>query len=212
MKTGNIIFALFLSTVLINCDDKEKIEIDGDYFPMKENSEWQYLWEFFSTDDDHTFWGSDTVRNSIKGDTIFEGITYKKVVDQNENLVKVLRKQGGKYYGRNHELYSGFTNEYLFLDEEASLNSSWRHYKNDSSFVTEYKVKALNATRTYNNVEYHNVMELEVNYYYREGEEFVLSYSTLHDYVKGVGEIYASYPYPSMIYGDLLISLLKYNH
>ena len=124
----------------------------------------------------------------------------------------MVRKQGGKYYGRNHEWYLGFTKEYLFLDEEASLHSTWRHYKNDSTFVTEYKVIAVNSTRTFNGVDYPNVIELEVNYYYLEGEEFVLHYSTLHYYAKGVGEIYTFYPYPvSSTFADLNISLLKYN-
>jgi len=212
MKVISTILILLLGCLMVNCVEEEKIEIDGDYFPLQEDSGWEYLREFFSTADDSAFLWSDTLRTFIKGDTIFEGLSYKKVVDQYGNLIKVLRKQEGKYYGRNHELYLGFTTEYLFLDEGASLNSSWRHYKNDSTSVTEYKVTAVNSIRTFNNVEYHSVMELEVNYYYLEGEEFVLHYSTLHYYAKGIGEIYTFYPYPaSLTYSDLNISLLKYN-
>lgn len=217
MKAFNtILIALLTACLFVNCDEGEKIEIviEGGYFPLQENSEWEYLREFFSIDDDSAFLWSDTLKNFIKGDTIFEGTTYKKVVDQYGNVVKVLRKQEGKYYGRNHELYLGFTKEYLFLDEGAALNSSWRHYKNDSTFITEYKVIAVNSTRTFNSLDYHNVMELEVNYYYLEEEEFVLQpYSTRHYYAKGIGEIYSFYPYPNSIAfaADVNISLLKYN-
>lgn len=77
--------------------------------------------------------------------------------------------------------------------------------------MTEYKVLSVNSIHTFNDIEYHNVMELEVNYYYREGAEFLLHYSTSHYYARGVGEIYAYYPYPaSLMYCDLKVSLLKY--
>ena len=211
MKAISTIFLLISCCLMVNCDEDQSIEIERDYFPLLENSGWEYLHEFFSTADGSAFPVSDTLINFIKGDTIFDGLNYKKVVDQDGNVLKVIRKQDKKYYGRNHELYLGFTQEYLFLDEGAAPNSSWRHYKNDSTSLTEYKVLSVNSIRTFNGVEYHNVMELEVNYYYREGTEFLLNYSTSHYYAKAVGEIYAYYPYPALMYCDVKVSLLKYN-
>jgi hypothetical protein len=146
----------------------------------------------------------------IKGDTLIESLNYRKVIDKYGNLAKVIRKEGSKYYGRNHELYGGFSKEYLFLDDNAGLNSGWKHFKNDSTTLTEYRVTAVNSTITLNGVDYHDVMKMEVSYYYKGDRDFVLSYSTLHYYAKGIGEVYTSYPYPSYMYGDLDIFLLKY--
>lgn len=211
MRAISLILIILSSSLLIQCDESEKIEIavEGDYFPLNENSEWKYLKEYFSTADDHTFLSSETVSHFIKGDTAIEDIHYKKIVDENGGIVKVVRKEGSKYYGRNHDLYIGFTNEYLFLDEEASLNNSWTH--NKITYETEYKVIGVNLTHTFNDITYHNVMELQVSYYFQEGEEFKLYYSTLHYYAKGIGEIYTHYPYPSSLtYSDMDISLLKF--
>ena len=208
MRAVNLTLIALLGVLLIQCDETEKIEPETEegYFPMKENTEWSYLHELFTSG----YHSADTAQNFIKGDTTIEGLTYKLIVDQYGILVKVIRKEDGKYYGRNHDLYAGFSNEYLFLDDNAALNTIWRHYKNDNTTLTEYKVTALNSSRTFNNIEYHSVMEIEVNYYYKENDEYVLHFSTLHYYEKGTGEIYAYYPYPSKMYGDLHISLLKF--
>ncbi len=211
MRAISLILVILLGGLLIRCETEEmKSKIEADYFPMAENSQWKYLRKLFSNDDPATLSWSDTTINLLKGDTTIEDLDYKKVVDPHGSLVKVLRKEDGKYYGRNHELYGGFSKEYLFLDDNATLNTTWRHYKNDSTNVTEYTVKSLNSSRTFNNIEYQSVMEIEVNYYYQDGEEYVLNYSTLHYYANGIGEIYAYYPYPSLMFGDLDISLLKF--
>jgi len=212
MRAISLTLITLLSFLWIQCDEAEKVAPDDDngYFPMKENSQWRYRRELFTAGDHSSVMSSDTVENFIKGDTIIDDITYKMVVDQYGILVKVIRKEDGKYYGRNHELYGGFSNEYLFLDDNAVLNTLWRHYKNDNTTLTEYEVTAANSSRTFNDIEYHNVMELEVRYYYKQNDEYVLNYTTLHYYAKGIGEIYAYYPYPSMTFGDLDISLLKF--
>ena len=212
MRAISLIFITLLGILQIQCDETERIEpeTEAGYFPLKENSEWRYLRELFTAGDHTSLMTSDTTRNFIKGDTTIEGLRYKMVVDQYGILVKIIRKEDGKYYGRNHELYGGFSKEYLFLDDHAALNTIWRHYKNDNTTLTEYKVTALNSSRTFNNVAYDSVMEMEVNYYYKENDEFILNYSTLHYYAKGKGEIYAYYPYPSLTFGDLNISLLKF--
>lgn len=177
-----------------------------DYFPLNENTDWDYLHQYFATDDNKTFLWADTVKLTIKGDTVLDGITYKKVVDDLGAIDKALRKEGNKYYGRSHEVYQGFTNEYLFLDEDATLNTTWTNDKGNGN-RTVYTVEAVNASRTYNGVTYTNVMELKVEYY--SGDAF--HYTTRHYYARGVGEIYAFYPYPSSFtYSDLDISLLNF--
>lgn len=195
----------------MQCNDSEKLELktDTDFFPLKENSRWEYMSENFSTAEDNAFLGAGTEIIFIKGDTTIEAVVYKKVVNENGDLVKVLRKEGGRYYGRNHELYGGYSKEYLFLDEQAALNSSWTHIK--VGYKTAYTVIGVNTTHTFNGVEYTNVMELQVDYYIQNEEDFKLSYSSLHFYAPGVGEIYTYYPYPSFsVYANVKISLLKY--
>lgn len=209
MRIVRLMFIVFSGYLMTQCNETEKVELKlgEDYLPLIENSKWEYLNEYFSTAD-ASLLGSGTLHHVIKGDTILDGIHYRKVVDENGNLVKVLRKDGSKYYGRNHELYGGFSKEYLFLDEAASLNGAWEHIK--IGYKTAYKVIGLNTSHTIQGVDYHDVMELQVNYYYQEGEEFKLNYSTLHYYAKGIGEIYTFYPYPSNMYADVKISLMKY--
>ncbi len=212
MRAITLTLIALLSPLLIQCVENERIEPNTEegYFPMKENSEWSYSYKIFQVGDHTTLSLSDTTRYFIKGDTTIEGLTYKMVVDQYGILEKVIRMEEGKYYGRNHELYGSFSNEYLFLDDNATLNTVWRHYKNDNTTLTEYKVTALNSSKTFNSIAYDSVMEIQVNYYYKENGEYILDYSTLHYYAKGIGEIYAYYPFPSMVYGDLDISLLKF--
>ena len=195
---------ILLAGLLAQCHEPNIA--NRDYFPLDENTGWEYTYQYFATDDNATFLWADTVKLTIKGDTLLDGITYKKVVDDLGTIKKALRKEGNKYYGRNHELYLGFTNEYLFLDEDASLNSTWTHDKGDGA-RTVYTVDAVNSSRTYNGITYTDVMELKVEYY--SGDDF--HYTTRHYYARGVGEIYAFYPYPSSFtYSDLDISLLKY--
>ena len=195
---------ILLAGLLAQCHEPNIT--NRDYYPLNENTGWEYLRQYFATDDSKTFLWADTVKLTIKGDTLLDGITYKKVVNDQGAINKALRKEGNKYYGRNHELYGGFAKEYLFLDEDASLNTTWTHYK-DNGDRTVYTVEAVNSSRKYNGITYPDVMELQVEYY--TGDE--LHFTTSHYYARGVGEIYAFYPYPaSFTYSNLDISLLRY--
>lgn len=194
---------------LLNCSESENINMGGDYFPLTENSKWENLWEhfYYST---HDLMATDTAEIVIKGDTILDGVVYKKIVYEHGGIKEIVRKQDGKYYSRSL-MYGAFMKEYLFLDERAKVNTIWRHFKNDSTDLTEYRVSAVNSTWAYNSIEYKNVMEMEVNHYYLSGKEYLLSYSTLHYYAKGIGEIFAYYPAGALTYSDLKISLIRYN-
>lgn len=208
MKTPTPMRSVAISILLVGllAQCHEPNIANRDYFPLNENTDWEYLHQYFATDDNKTFLWADTVKLSIQGDTVLDGITYKKVVDEQGAIDKALRKEGNKYYGRSHEVYQGFTNEYLFLDEDATLNTTWTNDKGNGN-RTVYTVVAVNGTRTYNSTTYKEVMELKVEYYL--GDD--LNYTTRHFYARGVGEIYAFYPYPSSFtYSDLDISLLNY--
>jgi hypothetical protein len=210
MKTITSILLAVTGLILVQCDNAENETVVKDYFPLQENAQWNYLQSYFSTEEKSIFLWSDTVQYVVKGDTVLDGTLYKKVVGPFGNLIKLVRKEGGKYYGRNHELYVGLNTEYLFLDEDAKANDSWKHYKNDGYTLTEYKIRATNSKHTFNGIDYQDVMELQVNYYYKEGEEYALNYSTLHYYAPGIGEIYTYYPYPvSFAFANKEITLLK---
>jgi len=198
-------FFILLVGLLAACHEPNVT--NRDYFPLNENTGWEYFYQYFATDDNGTLLSADTIKLTIQGDTLLDGITYKKVMDDQGGIKKALRKEGSKYYGRNHEVYLGFTNEYLFLDEDATVNATWTHDKGNGN-RTVYTVEAVNSSRMYHGVTYTNVMELKVEYY--SGDD--LHYTIPHYYARGVGEIYAFYPYPSSFtYTDLGISLLKYN-
>lgn len=210
-RTGLGLLPIILIQMLYSCYDHEiAIKVPPDYFPLSENSRADYMKEYLSNAD-QTVWGSDTVMLTVSGDTLIDGLTYKKIRNEYGILEKVVRCEGSKYFGRNHELYDWFSKEYLFLDTSVPANGTWEHIKNDGQNKTEYVVKEVNATHVVNGVEYKDVIKVEVNYYdkYTDGGNFEFRYSTKHYYANGVGEIYAYYPSPaSGTYCNLNISIL----
>lgn len=214
----SIFVLIALATVLfVQCggDDPEvslarlSADTDANYFPLDKKFHWRYLEEIFNGDN-ATPTATDTSTYTVRGDTIVDGVTYKAFVDRYGNVSKVVRKEGSKYYGRHHELYGSFAQEYLFLDESAPLNTTWKHFKNDNQTMTEYIVTGVNKDYSLDGVEHHSLIEMTVNYYYLDGTEYKLNYTVLHYYANTIGEVYASYPYPSVVYGDLKVSLLNY--
>jgi hypothetical protein len=210
-KIGFGLLTLVFSQLFYSCDDQGVIvKVPNDYFPLMEGTQVAYMKEYSSISDEE-IWGSDTLTLSIQGDTLIEGIAYKKMLNGYGLLEKVVRRQGSQYFGRNHELYGGFSKEYLFLDTSVPVNGSWEHVKNEGQYKTEYVVTEVNATHIVHGVEYKNVIKVDVNYYERPTEDsnFELLYSAKHYYAKGVGEIYAYYPYPaSNMFSNLKISIL----
>jgi hypothetical protein len=211
-KIGFGLLTMVLSQLFYSCDDQGIIvKIPTDYFPLMEGTQAVYVKEFSSISDEAEIWGSDTTTLTIRGDTLIEGITYKKILNEYGSLEKVVRRQGGQYFGRNHELYGGFSKEFLFLDTSVPVNGSWEHVKNEGRYKTEYVVTEVNATHIVHGVEYKNVIKVEVNYYEKLAGDsnFELLYSAKHSYANGVGEIYAYYPYPaSNMFSNLKISIL----
>jgi len=199
-----------LSVLLIgvaNCEEANTGVRETDYFPVTEGSVWRYRWAQYATMD-ASLLAEDTVVLYAAGDTLLDNKNYTKIVDKTGQLDKLVRIEGGRYYGRNYGLYTGFSEEYLFLDSRVPEGQSWSHVKDNGVDITEYVVEEKNATRIFNDVTYHDVIELKVNYYYMDGGERHYRFSTRHDYAPGMGEVYAYYPYPSRTYSNLNISLL----
>lgn len=206
---------LFLVINLFSCDSDDPAAGTADsFFPLTENSRWEYEYQYFLYGNDgnpvpyHAF--ITTIR--VEGDTTLEGKTYKKLLDDTGALLKIVRQEGHQYFGRNHELYEGFSQEYMFLNTTMPLNGTWSYSKDNGASKTEYKVKALHAWYSFNGNLFRNVMEVEVTYYLMNGETLEPWLSSKHYYAKGIGEIHAYYPsHLSGTYSDLEISLVKSN-
>jgi hypothetical protein len=168
-----------------------------DFFPMTENKQWEYLHAVFTTGEDSVLISTETKSLRIDGDTVVENHTYKRFVDENGFLRKVARKEGMQYFGRNHELYGGFTHEYMFLDTDVAEGGTWSYLKNEGATKTEYVVKKNYDEYKLRNLTFKNVKEVEVNYYELQGESYVFLFSATHVYAAGLGEIYAYYPDPA---------------
>ncbi len=206
-------FALLSIQLLVSCEHQSILpEKPKDYFPLSDNFQLSYLKENIFEGENETVWSSDTVTFTVLGDTLVEGLVYKKMNNNAFRMLdKIVRNEGSRYFGRNHELYGGFSHEYMFLDINAPVDSSWVYIKDNGNTKTEYVVKAVNATHTVNGIEYKDVIKLDVNYYnnYTDGINFELWLSSKHYYANGIGEIYAYYP-PNLsgMYNNVRLSVL----
>lgn len=220
LKTALLISITSSLTFLSSCERNEphppSQEVVQDYFPLVENSEWEYVAESYSLDKGELI-GSGTIALRVMGDSTISGKTYKIINSQNAKgstgfnpETKLVRKEGPAYFGIHQDLYSEATEEYKFLDEELPENSSWEFLKSDAQ-KTEYVIVAKNFSKTIKDIQYHNLIEVAVNYYNKQENEWVKTFSIQHVYAKGIGEIYAFYPYPSLTFSDLHLSLLKRN-
>lgn len=206
----------FLSACKRNEPHPPSQEAIEDYFPLVENSGWEYIADSYSLDKGELL-RSDTITLRVMGDSTISGKTHKVINSQNAKgatgfnpETKLVRKEGSAYFGIHQDLYSEATEEYKFLDEGLPENSSWEFLKSDAQ-KTEYVIVAKNFSKTIKGIQYHNLIEVAVNYYYKQENEWVKTFSIQHVYAKGIGEIYTFYPYPSLTFSDLHLSLLKKN-
>ena len=147
--------------MLYSCYDHEiNVTEPPDYFPLSESSSADYVKEYLNTAE-QTIWAKLQVTLTVSGDTLIDGLSYKKIINEFGLLEKVARREGNKYFGRNHELYGGFSNEYLFFDADVPANGTWEHIKNEGQTKTEYVVKEVQATHVVNGVEYKDVIKVE---------------------------------------------------
>jgi hypothetical protein len=202
---------LLLSIMVLNgCQTEDaNPQYPDSYFPLENNREWKYQ-RWMSHDAYNPLdmiW--DTLKIHVQGDVVVDGKTYKEIFDNKGFPNKLIRAEGSKYYGRNHEWYGNdFSHEYIFLDTDKAVGESWSYLKDDGLSKTEYIVLAKSTTVNILGVEYKNVIELQVNYYQLSADsqfkEYVLWVTAFHKYAAGVGEIYSFYPAPaSEMYGDL---------
>jgi hypothetical protein len=208
-------FALLLIQLMVSCETHSILpETPKDYFPLSDNFHVNYLKENIFGGENETVWASDTVTLTVLADTLVEGLSYKRVINDYGFLDKIVRKEGSRYFGRNHEFYGGFSHEYMFLDTKAPVDSSWVYIKDNGNTKTEYVIREVNANHTINGVEYKDVIKLDVNYYNNraDGINFELGLSSKHYYANGIGEIYAYYPpYLSGMYNSVRLSVLPAN-
>ena len=204
-----VVLAIALITGLYGCEEHD-IAPTRDFFPLEQGTKASYRTEcVFSWN--QSVWAVDTITLSVSGDTLIDNLRYKKIVNAFGGVEKVVRREGDQYFGMNHEVYIGFTKEYMFLDVTRKAGDRWEHIKNEGTTKTEYVVKEVNAKHVVNGVEYTNVIKLEVNYYdnYDDGVNLKLRHTATHYYADGVGEIYAYYPTPlSGMYSDVSYSIL----
>jgi hypothetical protein len=200
--TAGILLPAILA--LSSCEEPTA-EVKTDYFPLEKNHQWTYHRRISSAGTvDSLNHPLDTLTLRIQGDVIMEDRSYVQFVDKNGNVDKLVRTDGSKYYGRHHEIYSGFSHEYVFLDVSKQPGESWSYVKNDGYSKTEYVILSKNSARTILGITYKEVIEVQVNYYQPTPDGEKLWVTALHYYANGVGEIYHYYPYPvSGVYGDI---------
>lgn len=200
-------------------DITEEIIIEEDYLPLKDGAKWEYLVEGIATFFDEPR-PMDTLTIWISGDSIYNGETYK-IVKTSEiphyyypyYVGKLLRKEGSEYFGTYwNRFIEGGRPANKFLDDNLPVNSTWLPYPyNIEDRKVEYKIVAKNSTRTIHGIEYKDVIEVERNHFILYKNKWELNSTLTQWYAKGVGEIYAYYPYPlSKVYHDLRFTLLKY--
>lgn len=198
--------AFFVTIVALawSCDEEHPLkQSSGDYFPLEDSKKWSYeRWLSMSISPDVIL---DTMHLRVDGDITVDGKSYKQILDHNGDVDKIIRVEGSMYFGRDHELYSGYSHEYMFLDSEKPEGYSWFYIKDEGMSKTEYVISAKNTEHTILGKTYTDVIEVQVNYYDMYGtDELTYRSSVIHHYAKGVGEIFNFYPYPvSLYYGDV---------
>lgn len=208
-KASLLLFASLASLALSSCEEsanRPKLPTEEGYLPLNNGTKWEYTLVHYTINTDELI-KTDTTEIVISGDSVLTGKTYKKITGPTSDL-KLVRKEGSEYFGIHHDLYgTGTTQEYKFLDESLPANSSWEFIKDPYS-KTEYLIVAKDISKTINGVEYKNVIEVAVNYYYKQEDQWIKHLTIQHCYAKGIGEVYAFYPYPTLTYSDAHLSLL----
>jgi hypothetical protein len=193
-----------------NHDTDDRIARRGDYLALQKGVVKYYLREQYALGEPEPY-VSDTIKIVFKGDTLIEGHAHGKLefysmheVDINtriemHDLYRIIRVEGSKYF---YLPYSSNPTEYMFLDTQRPVGESWTYsYGYDDEFKTTYTIEAVNATRTVNGIEYHNIIIVAEKGWYKnyDGVSYDHTFSGLRYFARGVGEIYNSsefYSYP----------------
>lgn len=222
MKKIRVFFWVAALALTTSCTDQEfsNVARKGDYLPTNQSDRY-FLRESFAQPDLAERFQYDTIRVSFAGSAEINNIQYQKfdfysMWDNGSAIVEVhdayryFRHEGSRYYqpalatGPNAE-------EHIFLDTEKPAGSSWQYLEGfENEWRTTYTIKAVNAKRTINEVEYTDVIEVETRTEAKSmgDEDYYLVTSQNRYYARGVGEVYSlfsSYTYT----GALQISSLK---
>lgn len=201
------ILPMVLLLGLAACEDYAPLHNSGNYFPLDNHHEWSYQQRMENFNGDEIiYWWFDTLTLHVQGEVTEDGQIYKALTDADNQVNKLVRREGSKYFVRNHESYFGnFSDEYIFLDIDKAVGDSWSYIKDEGYSKTEYVIMAKNASHIILGVEYKDVIEVQVNYYHQTTNQgtYELWVSAVHYYAKGIGDVYHYYPYPiSGRYGD----------
>jgi hypothetical protein len=193
-----------------NHDTDDRIARKGDYLALERDVVKYYLREQYALGETEPY-VSDTIKIVFKGDTLIEGRAHGRLefysmheVEINKwiemhDLYRIIRVEGSKYF---YLPYSSDPTEYMFLDTERPVGESWTYsHGYDHEFKTTYTIEAVNATRTVNGIEYHNIIIVSEKGLFKnyDGVNYDHTFSGLRYFAKGVGEIYNSsefYSYP----------------
>ncbi|MEJ7646043.1 MAG: hypothetical protein WKF87_15715 [Chryseolinea sp.] len=181
--------------VLISCEEPGVSPAWSGYIPLASDTQIHYKREWILTDDDETIFSIDTLTFTISDDTLVDGKRYKKIIDLNSNLLKIARREGSSYFGRDYTGWDESPEETMFFDATVAIGDSWSNIV--SGEKREYIVQQANASSIVNGINYENVIKIKVNYYagtYGNPPYEYLQYSTEHWYAPRVGEIYSYYP------------------
>jgi len=196
-------------------DNAPSLAVPGDYYPATTTSR-NYLRESINPATKEILL-TDTIQIVYDTDVAFNNKTYTKLdflskwlnADNvpviNRDVYALFRKEASQYFTPN----SSDSSEYIFLDTQKGVGSSWTIYQGfENESKTIHTVKAVNATRVVNGVTYKNVIEiLQEGYYSFNKGPYELGYSETSYYSKDIGRIYRRsdfYSYP----GTLRITLL----
>ncbi len=214
LKSSLLLIAATIVVASCSQDTTPAVPLPGDYYPTTNAR--RYLREslnpatkeIFMTDTIQIFYDADVTykdKTYAKLDFLSKWLNADNVPVINRDVYTLFRKEAGQYFTP----YSSDSSEYIFLDTQKGVGSSWTIYQgfeNESKII--YTVKAVNAIRVVNGVTYKNVIEIlqEVYSSFNKGP-YELGFSETSYYAKDIGRIYRRsdfYTYP----GTLRITLL----
>jgi hypothetical protein len=146
---------ILLAAMLLSCDDSlTERAAPGDYFPLDEQSRWEYATthSYGCRCFDSGLVLRDTFRLQVE-EALFVDGTFFRFVDQRTGTYKLVRKILNQY----HEL-PAYSPEFMFLDASVEVGFTW---KADEVTQNKFQVTAVNLVKTINGVRYNHVIEVK---------------------------------------------------
>jgi hypothetical protein len=178
----SFVVILPLTFIFLGCDESETYHPQSNYFPLNDQSEWEYQWEYGCDCPEKYLPHGDPRVLKVKGDTVINGKTYATIEDE-YGPIKIVRQQGEKYFKVN----LGDGTESLFLDANMPVGRSFSVSKHK---FWEYKLTLQKRIHEMivNDVTYHNILVVEDQLLY-DDDQYNYTQSTFHYYADGIGEI-----------------------